>query len=141
MSLGTNQQWDDMAAKRPKVPYRTPRKSQIPAETKCCKECKAVKPIAEFNLDGGGRRRSRCKPCYAAYRFALRPTQAERPRGSAHHAAKLTDDDVRLISSLIYEREELLAKAKRLTNRILAEKFDVHTSTIEKIANGKRWVA
>ena len=141
MSLGTNQQWHDLADKRVKTRHSNRKVRTVP-DSKACKDCGAIKPITEFHLVGGGRRRTRCKPCMAAHRFLLRaPKKAVNYRGEQHHACKLTDEDVRLILSLIEEREALYRKAKALSNRILAEKFEVSHRTIEEISAGFRWVA
>lgn len=140
MSLGTNQQWDDLHQKRPKTRHET-RKILKAAGQKACKDCGVIKPITEFNLAGRGNRNPRCKPCYAAHRFQLRPAPKPAPRGEQHYRCKLTDEDVRLILSLIEERELLYRKAKALSNRVLGEKFEVSHKTIEKIAAGYRWVA
>ena len=141
MSLGTNQQWHDLSDKRVKTRHSTRKVSNTP-DQKACKDCGVIKRITEYHLVGGGRRRTRCKPCMAAHRFLLRaPKKAVNYRGEQHHACKLTDDDVRLILSLVEDREELYRKAKALSNSILAEKFDVSRATIEKIAAGIRWVA
>ena len=73
-------------------------------------------------------------------------------RGEWHPAAKLTDDDVKLIRELKGERdklrrsaeqafkraEKLAAKAKTLTAARVAEKFEVSHTTIFEIWAGKR---
>jgi hypothetical protein len=55
-------------------------------------------------------------------------------RGIDHPNAKLTPDDLRLIKNLVAEREKLLQQAKKLTNAIIAQKFDVHPNTIDRVA-------
>ena len=73
-------------------------------------------------------------------------------RSDMHPAAKLTDDDVKLIRALKGERdklrrmaertakraERLAAKAKTLTAARVAEKFEVSHTTIFEIWAGKR---
>ena len=60
-------------------------------------------------------------------------------RGSELPQSKLDEDDVRLIISLIHERESLRAQASELTNAKIAEKFGVHYRTIDHISAGKTW--
>lgn len=60
-------------------------------------------------------------------------------RGEQLPQSKLTDDDVRLIHAAVKEREYLRSEASKLTNKKLAEKFDVHIRTIEKAINGYSW--
>lgn len=139
MSLGTNQQWKDMGDKRAKTRY-SQRKRRTTPGSKVCKDCNTFKPVSEFHkrvraVDGYA---SRCKPCTTAYRFRLRPESKPAPRGEQHYRCKLTDEDVRLILSLIEEREALYRQAKALSNRVLGEKFEVSHKTIEKIAAGLR---
>jgi hypothetical protein len=61
-------------------------------------------------------------------------------RGADRYNAKLTDHDVRLIRELVAERSRLLAAARALSNRQLAEKFDVNYRTIEKVAEYRSWI-
>ena len=60
-------------------------------------------------------------------------------RGTDHHNAKLTDDDIRLILDCVAERERLIAEARKLTNAELAKKFDVHFRTIDRVTSGRGW--
>ena len=60
-------------------------------------------------------------------------------RGMDLPQAKLTDSDVLMIRELVCRRDELKKKAADLTNRKLAEKFDVHIRTIDKITAGGAW--
>lgn len=46
---------------------------------------------------------------------------------------KLTEDDIRLIGLLKWERRKLEMQRSQLTDKRLAEKFDVTYSTIEKV--------
>lgn len=66
-------------------------------------------------------------------------TYATAPRGMQHYRAKLTDDDVRLIRAAAARRRELLNEAARLSTRVLAEKFEVAPTTIERIVYRERW--
>ena len=61
------------------------------------------------------------------------------PRGSLHYRAKFNESEVRMILELIEHREKLKAECLELTNRKLADKFEVHPRTIEKIAQGRSW--
>lgn len=65
---------------------------------------------------------------------ALNPT-----RGSRHHMAKFTEDEIALILNLVNERDALKKAASELTNAKIAEKFEVHPRTIEKIISGETW--
>lgn len=60
-------------------------------------------------------------------------------RGSELSWAKLDENDVANIRALIREREEYKCKAKSLTASKIAEKFDVHRRTIERITAGEVW--
>jgi len=60
-------------------------------------------------------------------------------RGSELKQSKLDESDVRLILDLVEERECLKAKAKRLTNKKIAEKFGVHFRTIDRITQNIGW--
>lgn len=62
-------------------------------------------------------------------------------RGEAHYNSKLTEDDVRLIRSLVAERNRLLCEANKLTGNKIAEKFDIHKSTVHKISSFGYWKA
>jgi transcription initiation factor IIF auxiliary subunit len=61
-------------------------------------------------------------------------------RGSAHHNAKLNEDDVRLVLQLVAERDYHLAEAKKLTNEEIAKKFDVHVRTIDRVTQRSGWI-
>jgi hypothetical protein len=74
--------------------------------------------------------------------------------GDSHPRAVLTDHDVDLLMRLLDDREALLGRMqfdgapraeidkalhdKGLSYRKLAEKFEVHKTCIQKIANGER---
>ncbi len=60
-------------------------------------------------------------------------------RGSALPQAKLDEDDVRLIRSIVADRTELDRRRAAMTNRALAEKFGVTHSCIDKITEGMAW--
>ena len=60
-------------------------------------------------------------------------------RGEQLPQSKLTEDDVRLILSLIEEREKHKRAASLLTNARIAEKFGVHTRSIDRITAGEAW--
>ena len=60
-------------------------------------------------------------------------------RGENHYAAKLTNDDVRHIRALVEERRALAKRLSALSNRSIAEKFDVTTSCIERVIYGQTW--
>ena len=58
-----------------------------------------------------------------------------------YSARKLTTKDVELIRQLIEEREELKRKARELSASRIAEKFEVHPRTIERLTSGQYWNA
>lgn len=60
-------------------------------------------------------------------------------RGEQLPHAKLTEEDVRLLRKCVVERERLRKQANELSNQRLAEKFDVHVRTIEKVLQGYSW--
>ena len=51
----------------------------------------------------------------------------------------MTAFDAKMIKQLIAERERHLEIASNLTDRKIAEKFEVSHKTIESIRNGKSW--
>lgn len=61
-------------------------------------------------------------------------------RGEELPFAKLTKDDIKLIRECIAERERLRAEAAQLSNASLAEKFDVHQRTIDRISQRRGWI-
>jgi len=61
-------------------------------------------------------------------------------RGEDHPSSKLTGDDVALIRALLDEREKLLAEANRLTDRKIAEKFDISRSYVQKLRTRAAWI-
>lgn len=61
-------------------------------------------------------------------------------RGSELPQAKLTERDVKLILDCVAERERLRDEANKLSNQALAEKFDLHIRTIEKITSRRSWI-
>lgn len=60
-------------------------------------------------------------------------------RGSELPHAKLTEDDIRLINLFVAEREQMKAILKGMTNKAIADKWDVHVRTIDKITSGETW--
>ena len=46
---------------------------------------------------------------------------------------KLTPDDIELITALREHREQLRREIRELTDKKLAEKFDVHPTTIRRV--------
>lgn len=60
-------------------------------------------------------------------------------RGADRWNAKLTEDDVRLIRALVDERAMHLAEARKLTDAVIAEKFEIHPNTVRKIIDGAAW--
>lgn len=60
-------------------------------------------------------------------------------RGQDLPHAKLTDDDVRLIRELVSHRNDLVRQARDLSAIKIAEKFDVHHRTIERVTQGESW--
>ena len=60
-------------------------------------------------------------------------------RGSDRWNAKLTDDDVRLMRELVAERERLLAEARKLSDKEIAAKFEVHPNTVWKVCKRDSW--
>ncbi len=69
---------------------------------------------------------------------ALNRTKVKRGEGLPQ--SKLTDDDVRNIRLLVEQRNEYIKQAKQLTNKKIAEKFDVHHRTIDRITSGEAWI-
>lgn len=60
-------------------------------------------------------------------------------RGEKHHLSKLTDDDIKLLLACKAERDRLLEEAKKLTNKQLAAKFDIHERTVERVFYRGGW--
>jgi hypothetical protein len=60
-------------------------------------------------------------------------------RGSQLPHSKLKEDDIRLINEFVAEREQMKAKLRGMTNQAIAEKFDVHRRTIDRITSGETW--
>ena len=52
---------------------------------------------------------------------------------------RLKSDDVKLIKQMIDERKKHENEAKRLSNKRIAEKFEISLSTVDKIISGKTW--
>lgn len=61
------------------------------------------------------------------------------PRGSQHHNAKLTEEDVKLIIELGEERLRLKAELEKVKQSAVAEKFGVVASVISRIQNAHDW--
>lgn len=60
-------------------------------------------------------------------------------RGEELPHAKLTNQDVKNIRALINYREGIKAEASELSNKKIAEKFEVHVRTIDRISSGENW--
>lgn len=60
-------------------------------------------------------------------------------RGERHYRAKLTEEDVRLILELKAERDRLIAEAKKITTKRLADKFGVHEKTVQRVFYRGGW--
>lgn len=134
------QTWGDLWVKQPKTRFYNQRGRAAQTNAKTCAACRQDLPLTEFHRAGVRGHSSQCKACRStARRKDGEPDYSRLMRGENHYFAKLTADDVRLIQSLLNERDELLARARAISNRALAEKFDVSTSAIEKIACGKNW--
>ena len=61
-------------------------------------------------------------------------------RGTELPQTKLNEADVRLILDCVSERERLRKEANSLSNEALAQKFDVHVRTIERITQRRGWI-
>lgn len=59
-------------------------------------------------------------------------------RGSRHHAAKLTEDDVLMIIELDRERRRLKAEMESLSLTAIAEKFGVSKQRVWEIVNCRK---
>jgi len=59
-------------------------------------------------------------------------------RGSQHHSAKLTEDDVRLILELDKERVRLKQKMQEVSQPAIAEKFGISKQRVWEIVNADR---
>lgn len=66
-------------------------------------------------------------------------TYATAKRGEGHYKARLTDGDVLVLRQIAAERRTLLARLAAISNRALAEKFDVTPSCIERVIYGQTW--
>lgn len=60
-------------------------------------------------------------------------------RGSQLPWSKLDESDVQLILGIVDHRNKLKAELSELTNKKIAEKFDVHVRTIDKITSFQSW--
>lgn len=60
-------------------------------------------------------------------------------RGSQLPQAKLHEDDVQLILQLVAHRDDLKRQLCLMTNERIAEKFNVHRRTIDRITAGEAW--
>lgn len=118
------------------------RKVRVTPTEKPCNTCGKVFPIEMFHIhcripDGYS---NRCKSCTKDYRHNLRKRKtAIFPCGERIASHKLTEADAKIIKELIAEREFLLEKANRISNRALAEKFDVSYQCIKDIQSGDTW--
>lgn len=61
------------------------------------------------------------------------------PQGSRHHAAKITEEDVKLIRELDQERRALEAKVKGLSQSAIADKFNISKQRVWEICSGGGW--
>ncbi len=59
------------------------------------------------------------------------------PRGSKHHNAKITEDDVRLILELNQERVRTKEKLDSLSQRAIGEKFGISKQRVWEIVNAR----
>lgn len=66
-------------------------------------------------------------------------TYAKAVRGQDHYRSKLTDDDVRALRQIASDRRALLAQLAALSNRALAEKFNVTPACVERVIYGQTW--
>lgn len=106
---------------------------------KTCSKCKQAKSLDEFYKNNARHNalQSWCKQCKADAGRAARQSKPRRdyqPRictsfGEKHYNAKLTNADVLLIRGLF----------DWLTNVQIAEKFEVHPSTISAIKHRRSW--
>ena len=60
-------------------------------------------------------------------------------RGSQLPWSKLNESDVKMIRDLVEARNKLKAELSELTNKKIAEKFEVHVRTIDRITAGEGW--
>lgn len=60
-------------------------------------------------------------------------------RGEDLPQSKLSESDVRAIREIVEYREKLKSELKSLTNESLADKFEVHIRTIDKVTAGYTW--
>jgi DNA invertase Pin-like site-specific DNA recombinase len=56
-------------------------------------------------------------------------------KGSQHHLAKITEDDVRLIIELDQERRRVKTLLDTLSQRAIAEKFGISKQRVWEIVN------
>ncbi len=60
-------------------------------------------------------------------------------RGSQLSHSKLDESDVTQIYGLVKYRNKLRTELASLTNAKIAEKFDVHVRTIDRVTAGENW--
>jgi len=60
-------------------------------------------------------------------------------RGEELTQSKLTEEDIRMIRELVKYREKLKKEVAGLSNKALAEKFDVHQRTMDKAVRYETW--
>jgi hypothetical protein len=60
-------------------------------------------------------------------------------RGSQLSWSKLNESDVASILSLVEYRDKLKRELAEMTNAKIAEKFDVHVRTIDRVTTGENW--
>ncbi len=60
-------------------------------------------------------------------------------RGEQLPQSKLTDNDVKNIHALVKIRNKLKRELSTLTNKAIAEKFEVHYRTIDRVTVGMSW--
>ena len=61
------------------------------------------------------------------------------PTRNRHNTSGLTLDDIKLIKLLLGEKDELKEQLKKLSNRKIAEKFNVNRRTIDRIQSGETY--
>lgn len=60
-------------------------------------------------------------------------------RGTQLRWSKLSESDVVIIRQLVEVRDDYKKKARELSNKEIAKKFDVHCRTIDRITAGENW--
>lgn len=60
-------------------------------------------------------------------------------RGSELPQAKLNENDIKNIRQIVLDREQMRKALSAMSNAALAEKFNVHYRTIDRITAGENW--